>query len=285
MTATRFTIKTDAGYYYNGFHDAAVVGNLMFQWGQHNSTLDTSQAFALHQSFGSRCYALLTSCSRQNVWSALALASRGRSSFTVDRDGAIDGNYPFYWLAIGDAPGTSIAAPHYATLGDSVITWNDALSDYDGNQVFTTPTALGGGTSAAVLTVTEANIRSALGMASFDGPNRKLTLNRHNDVNGGIDFNYVAMGAKPGKTATGVQQIGDLKLQWGRATTNSDYEQAFSFPEPFEDMNFAVITALQGAGSRAIVSQTRPVNARSFIVDRDASIDGSYGFHWLAIGR
>ncbi|PRP94313.1 gp53-like domain-containing protein [Enhygromyxa salina] len=286
MTATRFTIQLDDGLYYNGFHDAAVSGGLMFQWGQANSTSDGNQSFDLHQPFASRCYALLTTCSRSNVWSAMPSTSRGASSFVLNRDGAIDGHYPYYWIAIGDAPGHAGGDPGSAIVGgDTTIQWGDATSTSDGDQTFTTPTALGAGVSAAVLTVTEADIRSALSMVSFDGPGRKLKLNRHNDINGSIDFNHVSIGARPGRTATGIQHLDGFKLQWGQAVSDSDHEQLFSLHEAFADMNFAVITTLAAGNLRQGLSLTRPINSRSFIVDRDGSIDGARAFHWVAIGR
>jgi len=286
MTSTRFTFTLGSGgLHYNGFRNSAIVGDLMLQWGQDDSTSDGNQDFAYHRPFGSRCYAMLTTCSRNNVRSAMPVSTRGASSFTLNRDGAIDGHYPFYWLAIGDAPGSAHADPHRAMFGDHELQWGDAVSTSDGNQSFTTPAALGDGPSAALVTVTEANVRSALSITSFDGSDRELTLNRHNDVNGGIDFNYVIAGARAGRQSTGLISLGDLRLQWGQAVTSSDHEQLFQFAQPFVDMDFAVFTTLAAGNHKQMLSVTRPVNTRSFIVDRDGSIDGARTFYWLAIGR
>ncbi|PRQ04258.1 hypothetical protein ENSA5_09070 [Enhygromyxa salina] len=286
MTSTRFTFTLGSGgLHYNGFRSSAIVGDLMLQWGQDDSTSDGDQSFAYHRSFASRCYAMLTTCSRSNVRSAMPVTARGVSSFTLNRDGAIDGHYPFYWLAIGDAPGSASTDPRRASFGDHELQWGDAVSTSDGDQDFSIPAAVGGGPSAALVTVTEANVRSALSITSFDGPGRELTLNRHNDVNGSIDFNYVIAGARAGNQSTGVISLGDVQLQWGQAISSSDHEELFSFPQPFRDMDFAVFTTLAVGNHKQMLSVTRPVNSRSFIVDRDGSIDGARAFYWLAIGR
>lgn len=262
------------------------AGGLLFQWGQYHSTSDFGQTFDLHQPFASRCYALLTTCSRVDVRSALAVSSRGPSSFTINRDDTIDGSYPFYWIAIGDAGSPALTDPRQASLGaDSTILWGDATSTSDDDQTFTTPVALGAGPSAALTTVVKADVRSALSLTSFDGPGRKLIVNRHNDIDGSVGFNYVGIGARTGATSTGIQRLGDFKLQWGSATSDSDQEQLFMLPEAFADMNFAVITTIASANHNQGLSLSRPVNARSFIVNRDASIDGARQFYWLAIGR
>ncbi len=285
MTSHRFTLTLDNGLHYNGFRASAVIGDLMLQWGQDKSTSDGDQSFAYHRPFASRCYAMLTTCSRDSVRSAMPVQNRNASSFTLDRDGAIDGHYPFYWLAIGDAPGSPHSDPRSAQLGDTLIQWGDAVSTSDGDQNFTTPKALGVGESAGLITVTEADVRSALSIASLDGPGRRLTVNRHNDINGSIDFNYVVVGPRPGAQVGGVAALGDVKLQWGRGTSKSDHEELFTLPEPFVDMDFAVFTTLAAGNHKQMLSLTRPVNSRSFIVDRDGSIDGARAFYWLAIGR
>ncbi|KIG17786.1 hypothetical protein DB30_02819 [Enhygromyxa salina] len=287
MTNERYIIQLGSGgLHYNGFRASAIEGNLMFQWGQADSTSDGAQSFSFQRAFASRCYALLTTCSRGDVRSAMPFTSRTASGFTLDRDSEIDGHYPFYWFAVGDAPGSAQADPRSATLGgDTTMLWGDAVSTSDGDQHFTTPVALGAGPSAALVTVAEANVRSALSITNFDGAGRKLSLNRHNDINGSIDFNYVAVGSRTGNQSTGVKQLGECKLQWGQGITDSDHEQLFELNQSFEDMDFAVFTTLAAGNFKQGLSLTRPVNPRSFIVDRDGSIDGARAFNWLAIGR
>ncbi len=172
--------------------------------------------------------------------------------------------------------------------------------------------------AAGLLSVSQAQAQGATGIISgrvvdstslqpiasvqiqLDGTQRG-TITR---IDGGFVINEVAVGAqrikvsrigyrpqtvdvtvRAGTTSTGVQRLGDFKLQWGSATSDSDHEQLFILPEAFADMNFAVITTIAAANHSHGLSLSRPVNSRSFIVNRDGSIDGARPFCWLAIGR
>lgn len=293
MSATRFTIQLNNSTksYRNGFKDSAVVGPLMFQWGQDNSVSDSAQYFNFQRSFASKCHLLLTTASNPNTRSAMPVIARETTRFGVDRDAAIDGPYRFYWVAVGDAPGTS--GPDVGTHdvdSRTTVFWGNGVSTSDGAQDFTTPRALGAGPVALLTTVTLANVRSALPASQFDAAGRTLTIDRHADVDGAVGFNYLGIGSastitSPSTATSAVVRLGDFKLQWGRATSTSDYEQLFDFPESFKDMNFAVVTTLAASGFKQGLSLTRPINARSFVVDRDSDIDGSRAFYWLAVGR
>ncbi|NVB39857.1 hypothetical protein G6O69_18585 [Pseudenhygromyxa sp. WMMC2535] len=284
-TSERFIFTSDDGrLHYNGFRASAIVGDLMFQWGQDVSTADKAQSFFYHREFGSRCHAMLVCCSRSNARQAVPVQNRGASEFVLDRGKDIDGYYPFYWFAVGDAPDTAQDDPRSVSLGETTLMWGDATSTSDKLERFEMPAALGVGVDAALATVTKANVRAVLSISSFEGPAAKLTLNRHNDFSGAVDFNYVAVGASEGEQSRGVQDCGGFKLQWGQAVSDTDREQLFMMPEPFRDMDFAVFTSRSQSNTKAILPLARPINSNSFIVERNSAIDGAQSFYWLAIG-
>ncbi|MEZ4451360.1 MAG: hypothetical protein R3B09_17910 [Nannocystaceae bacterium] len=297
MAATTFLIQmTNASKSYrNGFKDSATVGALKIQWGQDVCTSDGLQTFNFPSSFHSACYAVVITSSLPNARSGLPVVLREKGRFGVDRDGGIDGPYPFYWIAIGDASATPESGSFLLPADEDVapwLLWGDLVSNLDGDQSFTTSRALPAGASAIVLNTTLANLRSALPATSFDGAGRSLRVNRNNDINGSVGFSYLALGGAatgaPNSASAAVAHFAQagFKIQWGRSRSTSDYEELFMLPEAFADMNFAVVTALNTSGHRAGLALSRPVNPRSFIVDRaGGDIDGQRDFYWIAVGR
>src|SRR5262245_53502646 len=137
MTATRFTIQmsNSSKSYRNGFRDSAVSGTIMFQWGQANSVNDSAESFPFQTSFASTCYAVITTASNPNTRSALPVVSRQAGQFTVNRDSAIDGPYPFYYIAIGDAPNHVNSALRSSNLDEqTAVFWGTGTSSLDGDE-------------------------------------------------------------------------------------------------------------------------------------------------------
>lgn len=280
----------------NGFKDSAVIGNLLFQWGQDVSVSDADQTFSFKDKFSGKVHTVLTTISYKNVKSCLAIGGWTQSAFTINRHNDINGNMPFCWVAIGEAPagtGEDDRPSSYRILENYEnvkLVWGKSTSTSDGTQNFELSSSLDNELAAIFTTAAGANFRWNLSISDLDAANKRFSINRGNSINGGLPFQYLALGYTAGKKASSPgllfsDEENGLLLQWGKATSTSDYEQAFSLHSSFADTNFSVITTFSSANMPYGLSLTRPVNNRSFIIDRDGDIDGNRDFFWMAVGR
>ncbi len=79
----------------------ARMGAFIMQWGSASSTQDSAEAFSFNEDFPNACFmatVIRTSAGAKNVLPVTAVSA---SSFTINRDDAIDGSQPFDWFAIG----------------------------------------------------------------------------------------------------------------------------------------------------------------------------------------
>ncbi|PRP94314.1 gp53-like domain-containing protein [Enhygromyxa salina] len=269
----------------NASANAASLDTLMVQWGQALSTSDGDQSFALPQAFGGDAKAVLLNMARPNIKSSLSVGARATTTFTINRDNAIDYHLPFHWLAIGPAPGHSVADSGHVDLGQVRIQWGGGTSTSDGDQSFNLPTGFGTGPVAVVVNTDEAGIRSALAITSVNAAAGRFELNRDNDVDGSVDFRFLAIGPAPGQSLDqGILRHEGLILQWGQGTSTSDGEQLFEFPTSFGSMNFAVVTSFLQANVKSSLSLSRAINEAGFVANRDGAIDGAVPFNWIAVG-
>lgn len=274
--------------YRNGFKDSANLGPLRLQWGQDVVDGDGAVTFPFQQAFASTCYAVLTTSSMPNTRHSLAVGGSSRTGFQIDRSNDIDGPCPFYWLAIGDAT-APVPAGSYDLDSRTALFWGSADSTGDPGQEFKVPRALTPGPSAVLTTAATGGVRWALSVSGFTPSTGALRINRDDTINGKVRFHYVGIGGAattaPNSTTAAVLARDGIKLQWGRSISRSDYEQLFTLPEYFADMNFAVLTTVADPDVMSCAPLTRPINSGSFIVDRSTEFDGDRPFYWLAIGR
>ncbi|WP_146155326.1 hypothetical protein [Enhygromyxa salina] len=258
---------------------------LMFQWGQAISTSDGDQAFNFAEPFGGPCWTAQVSAARPNVRSSLSVGARAAQNFVLNRDNAIDYHIPMHWVALGPAPGSSGASAGYHDVGDVRIQWGQGVSTSDGDQSFALPGGFGSGPVSVVVNTDEAGIRSALALASINAAQGSFVLNRDNDVDGAIDFTFLAIGPAPGKTLSeGLLRANNLVLQWGEANSTSDGEELFELPTRFASMNFSVVSSFVKANVKSSLSISRAIHEGCFIVNRDGAIDGAVPFTWIAVG-
>ncbi len=261
------------------------VGPLIFQWGQAISTTDGDQDFVFPEPFAGPCWTAQLSAARPNVRSSLSVASRAADRFVLNRDNAIDYHVPLHWVALGPGPDASLASDAHCDIGKVRVQWGRGVSTSDGDQSFALSGAFGSGPVAVVVNTDEAGIRSALALTSIDAAQGRFVLNRDNDVNGSIDFTYLAIGPAPGETLNeGVLRASGLLLQWGEASSVSDGEELFELPESFSSMNFCVISSFVKANVKSALSISRAIHEGTFCVNRDGAIDGSDPFTWIAVG-
>jgi hypothetical protein len=88
----------------------------------------------------------------------------------------------------------------------------------------------------------------------------------------------------PGLSATnGHQEIGDILIQWGRATSTSDGGQTFDFPKPFSAKAYSLVLNRLAKDPGSVLSPNT-WTATGFQIDRNGVFDGSHNFSWIAIG-
>jgi hypothetical protein len=88
----------------------------------------------------------------------------------------------------------------------------------------------------------------------------------------------------PGLSATnGHQEIGDILIQWGRATSTSDGGQTFDFPKPFSAKAYSLVLNRLAKDPKSVLSPNT-WTATGFQIDRNSVFDGSHNFSWIAIG-
>jgi hypothetical protein len=82
----------------NGY---AWIGNILFQWGTGQSTIDTNERFSFPTAFPNACFTI--TINRKAVGPSCPLAAHvyDKAGFEIDRYNAIDGTYTFNYLAIG----------------------------------------------------------------------------------------------------------------------------------------------------------------------------------------
>ncbi|NVB36337.1 hypothetical protein G6O69_00745 [Pseudenhygromyxa sp. WMMC2535] len=112
-----------------------------------------------------------------------------------------------------------------------------------------------------------------------------FTVDRDAVINGSLPFTYLAIGPAEGETLSqGILRERGVTIQWGRSNSSSDDEQLYSLPTSFGSMNFSVVTSIMSPNIQAGLSVSRPINEASFIVNRDAAINGTIPFNWIAVG-
>lgn len=271
----------------NAFADAMPLGDVTLQWGQNTTSTDDNKWFSFAGSFGAVCSALVTTVARGDYSSSLAVGGLKSGSFAVNRNNAFSGLIPFNWLALGASPGKTLPAAGSVLLGEDaavVLHWGTGTSSADGAQSFPLQPGFGSGPVAVVVTVTAANQRYTLNVASVTG--NSFTIDRDDSLDGAIPFTYIAIGPAPGKTVTTpVVAVEDFVLQWGESSSNTSAEQQFLFPRAHTTMNFVVLLSVHRAGTRSALSLSRPIHEGGFIVDRDPVFTGSYPFYWISAGR
>lgn len=262
------------------------IGDVMLQWGQNTISTDSAKAFPFVEPFGGTCAVALTNTARPDIQSALSVSARAAGTFTINRDDAVDYTIPFHWLALGGAPGTTGSQAGHVIVGDVMLQWGRCASTSDDSQTFTMASPFGSGTVAVVVTSDEANIRSSINVTSVNAAAGTFKVDRDAAIDGTVYFTYLAIGPAPGKTlASPILRVQDFMLQWGKATSSSDDEQLFLFPQSYATMNFSVIATVNEANVKSGLSMSRPIHEGGFIIDRDSVVDGSHSFYWVAAGR
>ena len=282
----------------NGFSDSAVVGSLLFQWGQDVSSSDKAQKFIFPVRWPSRNHTMLTNISFKNVKSCLPIGAWSSTSFTIDRHGDIDGHQPFYWMAVGEAPKSASKAVRtggYRTLSKetgAVIQWGKQTSSLDTSQKFKLAKAMNKEGCGVFTCAAKGNAKWGFATHKFDPVARQFFIDRANGIDGKVPFHSLAIGylteQKGSRNDAGIfhsPESGGFLLQWGRAQSTSDFEEVFPLNTAFGDMNFSVFITMADSNMPYGLSLTRPVNTHSFIVDRDSAVNGRRSFYWLAIGR
>lgn len=300
MSAARkqYTLNNSPRTAINGFSDSAIVGNLLFQWGQTVSTVDGTQTFKYRKKHSSRVHSMLNNVSFKNVKSCLPIGAWSQSDFKVNRANAISGQIPFYWVSVGEAPNGkgSDDRPNGHRMLESdepiKIAWGKPSNATDGTATYKMDTTFDDDNLAVFTCPASSDARWDFAVKDVSGPSKQFKINRANGINGKHLFHYLALGYEKGKSPNdwepgvyGSDEDNGLLLQWGKATSTSDFEEVFRLHTAFADMNFSVITTMIGDNMGYGLSLTRPVNTRSFIVDRDGSVNGKRSFYWLAIGR
>lgn len=83
--------------------------------------------------------------------------------------------------------------------------------------------------------------------------------------------------------------IGGMRIQWGKYTTNVDTAQTVTFPAAFLDTTYSVITnpeaGFTGSASIGVPIKLTNLTTTTFDSDRDDDMNGSAVVHYLAIGR
>ena len=77
------------------------IGTLELRWGSEVTSTDSAEVFTFSAAFTTQCSAVFCQRAAANQKYALSTSAVSSTTFTVDRDSAIDGATAFYYLAIG----------------------------------------------------------------------------------------------------------------------------------------------------------------------------------------
>ncbi|MEZ4451359.1 MAG: hypothetical protein R3B09_17905 [Nannocystaceae bacterium] len=174
-------------------------------------------------------------------------------------------------------------------LGDVALQWGQASIAVDEAKDFDFVRPFGGAAVAVALCAARSGVRSGLSVKSR--ASTKFVLDRDNAIDGLIPFHWLALGAAPGRTlpTKGSRTIGDVLIQWGRETSESDGVQVFSLSSAFNTASRAgpivMITNADTGGVKGAFNVTTIDGAgKTFAINRDNAIDGAFPITYLAIG-
>lgn len=114
--------------------------------------------------------------------------------------------------------------------------------------------------------------------------------NKYNPLSGNFDYINTTDTLVNDQTTSGYMDIGTMRMQYFRLTSNVDTAQAVTLPAPFADTNYSVISQMTSIGTLTATANTgilgRVENLTTTVFDfnRDDDVNGSGEIMFIAIG-